>query len=159
MQKQTTGRLNKLEDHFVALINRVDGHEEDIFSLKRDAINQKIGKDILSSTESGYHLTQHNIEKRQLLYSPPQCIIKPCAFDLSYQENKNNSTKNKITTELVVKKPASCEDLKILGHSLSGFYMIETNLPNNINLTNKILTVFCDFSLKKLKSSVNLKGK
>ncbi len=158
MKKETIVRLHKLESNFFSLMNRVDGQEQDIFFLKSNINNQMIEKEIHVSSEPGFHQTQHKREKRQIMYPPPQCHKGPCAFDLSTRDNIN-STRNKTSTERLVKKPASCEDLKSIGHFLSGFYLIEANQQANLSLTKKILTVFCDFSLKKLQSSTNQKGK
>ena len=38
--------------------------------------------------------------------------------------------------------PTSCMDLKLLGHTLNGVYLIKTSLPNQ---AFKIESVFCDF--------------
>ena len=39
--------------------------------------------------------------------------------------------------------PTSCQDLKQLGHSLNGLYLIKQSLPNNRRM--KVQTVYCDF--------------
>jgi len=99
-----------------------------------------------------------NREKREILYSPPPCYIKQCAFDISDNEKRNTSKTKNISTA-IVKRPASCEDLKAIGHLLSGFYLIQPNQSDTTNFNNKIRIVYCDFSLKKFQLSKNLTGK
>lgn len=156
--------MNKIEWNFLALINRVDGQEQEISLLKSVISNIKNQKETDDSTGSGILKIHHKREERQMLYSPePQCNVEPCNFDESYQEQHDVLTESETVTEYtpksVVKKPSSCEDLKSMGHSLNGFYLTEARGENQISLTNKIMTVFCDFSKKKAGSSTNLKGK
>ncbi len=92
-------------------------------------------------------------------FPSPECNLKACRFDINDQDDQNDKPKTKIIYKNSnVIKPTSCEDLKSMGHSLSGFYLIKANDQNEASLTNKLLTVFCDFSLKKLKSSMKLNG-
>ncbi|MFO0089803.1 MAG: hypothetical protein ACK518_03285 [bacterium] len=98
-----------------------------------------------------------NREKRELLYSPPPCYIRQCAFDITDNARRNTSTAKNISAT-IVKRPASCEDLKLIGHLLSGFYLIQPNQSDTINFKNKIRIVYCDFSLKKFQLSKNITG-
>ena len=124
----------------------MEDQQQDIVFLKSVLNNKQNEKGTKYTEDSTVIPVHHKREIRETLNSPPQCSIKACAFDMS--------TKSKI----VVKKPSSCEDLKLIGHSLSGFYLIQATGEYNNTLTNKIMTVYCDFTVKKLQTALNLKG-
>ena len=71
---------------------------------------------------------------------------------------RNQKQNKKNEEEPIVKRPASCEDLKLMGHLLNGFYFVQPNESNMNNFNNKIRMVYCDFSVKKAQSSQNLPG-
>lgn len=125
----------------------MEGQQQDIVFLKSVLNNRQSEKETKYTEESKVFQDHHKRKKRETLSPPPQCSIKACAFDMS-TKSKN-----------VVKKPSSCEDLKLIGHSLSGFYLIQATGEDNSTLTNKILTVYCDFTVKKLPTTLKLKGK
>jgi len=58
-------------------------------------------------------------------------------------EKMTNETSNNSKSTKVMGIPTSCKDLKQLGHSLNGLYLIKKALPNNQGM--KIQTAYCDF--------------
>jgi len=88
-----------------------------------------------------------NREKREMVYSPPPCNFKRCAFDMP-EVNRNATTAAKQTSETaILQRPASCEDLKLIGHGLSGFYLVSKYLNFTMQIivqieTNNLILVF-----------------
>lgn len=58
-------------------------------------------------------------------------------------------------------KPTNCDELKLMGHTLNGFYLVQRK-QDNIYLKGKMETVYCDFiSFSELiqPSNTNTAGK
>ena len=78
---------------------------------------------------------------------------KPCRFYYSdnpdspqqHELSNNKNTKKELTLN-ATRKPSSCKDLQLIGHVLSGFYMLHFN-------TVKVRIVYCNFKSLETDSS------
>lgn len=120
-------KVDSLESNVKVLNDRVNKQDDEIVVLKLIVDQQK------------------NREKREIK-STSLCSIKACAFD------------TKRTSSSVAKeKPANCEDLKSIGHTLNGFYLVQGKIDDKIpQIGSKVETIYCDFN--KRQSSENLAG-
>lgn len=131
-------------------------NEEERFDLRIPRSSDSLNQDGINVDFDHFH--HINREKREM-YSPPPCNFKRCAFDIPDVNRNATTAKQTSETAIVHQRPANCEDLKLIGHVLSGFYLVQPNQSNIANYNNKIRMVYCDFSLKKFQSSKNLTGK
>ena len=116
------------------MMKKVDSLESNVQHL-----NDRVGKqeneiDVLKSIVN----RQKKREKRELK-STVLCPIGSCAYDTKGSETLANN-----------KKPANCEDLKTMGHTLNGFYLVQGK-RDTITLKSKVETIYCDFN-KRLSS-------
>ena len=128
LQKKMTKKVDSLESSVKVLNDRVGKQENEI--------------DVLKSIVN--HHQKKKREKRGI-DSTVLCPIGVCAFDIK-------KTKSSLD---VYRKPANCEDLKSLGYTLNGFYLVQGK-RDKITLKSKVETIYCDFYKRRL--SGNLTG-
>jgi len=121
-------KVDSLESNVQVLNDRVGKQDDEIIALK-SIVNQ-----------------QKNREKREIK-STPLCAIKACAFDMK-----------ETTSSVANEKPANCEDLKSIGHTLNGFYLVQGN-RDTITLKSKVETIYCDFNKRPSSVAGNINRK
>ncbi len=109
-------KVNSLKSNVQVLNDRVGRQENEIVTLKSIVSHQKK-------------------RERRELSSPRSCTKGlSCAF----------ATEGTTSPPVASKKPANCEDLESMGHTLTGFYLVQGN-RDKISLKSKVETIYCDF--------------
>lgn len=72
-----------------------------------------------------------------------------------YIDNFSGSKNNSGHEAIAHKIPTSCQDLNLLGHTLSGFYSVQGNKPT----VTKLQTIYCNFQPSTNKTGQLIKGK
>lgn len=110
-------KVKSLEGTVQVLNDRVGRQEKEIVALKS--------------------IVSRHQEKREVKPLSTCTTGLPCASD-------TETVGNSASTVATITMPANCEDLKSMGHTLNGFYMVQGN-RGKITLSSQVETIFCDF--------------
>lgn len=164
---------------------RMDRMEKEVSTLKKHNNNLSARVKLLEENKLNNEekntkkFNRHQIKKRQIIKNNTSMTNKYCASAANlctffYPDHpdqigktKSNSGPSKvlissgknietiIPPDLSSKVPENCQDLKSLGHTLDGFYLVQ----KGEEVTNKIGTVFCQFNQQQSSANEAIKRK
>jgi len=130
--KDLVERVKRLEDKLTE-----ESSTKDLFRLikKRETNNNTINKKHCASSGNlcTFFYPDHPDQSGKKINSGPSRVIT----------SRNN------TETLSSKVPESCQDLQLIGHTLSGFYLVQ----KEEGISKKIETIFCQFDQQQVSGT------